>query len=68
MYLDVIYNDFMLQRMLVRRIRARSDEVIRISRLLMNTLIEMLSNHGRSSSLTCDDPWMVSQLLNGIER
>jgi len=58
-YLDVIYNDFMLQRTLVRRIRAKSNEVIRISRLLMTTLIDVLSNRGHSRSLSCDDPWMV---------
>ena len=57
-YLDIVYNDFMLQRTLVRRIRARSDEIIRISRLLITTLIDMLSNHGTSTRNT-DDPWMV---------
>ena len=59
MYLDLMYNDFMLQRMLVRRIHARPDEVIRISRILITTLIDMISNHGRSSTLSHEEPWLI---------
>lgn len=32
---DVVYNEFLLQRTLVRRVRALSEALIRISRLLL---------------------------------
>ena len=59
-YLDIVYNDFLLQRTLVRRIRARSDELLRISRLLMTTLLDVVGNKGSLRSSACDIPWMVA--------
>ena len=58
-YLDLIYNDFLLQRTLVRRIRAPSDELLRISRLLMTTLLDVIGNRATLKSATCDIAWMV---------
>ena len=58
-YLDLIYNDFLLQRTLVRRIRARRDELLRISRLLMTTLLDVIGNRAALRGSTCDIPWMV---------
>ncbi len=59
-YLDLIYNDFLLQRTLVRRIRARSDEMLRISRLLMTTLLDVIGNRASLRSSSCEIPWMVA--------
>lgn len=59
-YLDLIYNDFLLQRTLVRRIRARCDELLRISRLLMTTLLDVIGNRAALRSSYCDIPWLVS--------
>jgi hypothetical protein len=58
-YLDLIYNDFLLQRTLVRRIRARYDELLRISRLLMTTLLDVIGNRASLRSSYCDIPWLV---------
>ena len=55
------YNDFLLQRTLVRRIRAKPDELLRISRLLMSTLLEAVNNRSQIGNLACDVPWMVWQ-------
>jgi chromatin structure-remodeling complex subunit RSC3/30 len=64
-YLDLIYNDFLLQRTLVRRIRARCDELLRISRLLMTTLLDVIGNRAGLRSSSCDIPWLVSILNIG---
>jgi chromatin structure-remodeling complex subunit RSC3/30 len=65
-YLDLIYNDFLLQRTLVRRIRARSDELIRISRLLMTTLLDVIGNRAALRSSSCDIPWLVSTVAQRL--
>lgn len=63
-YLDLIYNDFLLQRTLVRRIRARCDELLRISRLLMTTLLDVIGNRAALRTSSCDIPWLVSGVDN----
>jgi chromatin structure-remodeling complex subunit RSC3/30 len=65
-YLDLIYNDFLLQRTLVRRIRARSDELIRISRLLMTTLLDVIGNRAALRSTSGDIPWLVSTVAERL--
>lgn len=67
-YLDLIYNDFLLQRTLVRRIRARCDELLRISRLLMTTLLDVIGNRAALRSAACDIPWMVSTEVGRLLR
>jgi chromatin structure-remodeling complex subunit RSC3/30 len=63
-YLDLIYNDFLIQRTLVRRLRARCDELIRISRLLMTTLLDVIGNRAALRTSSCDIPWLVSTVAD----
>jgi hypothetical protein len=58
-YLDVVYNEFLLQRTLVRRVRAPSEALIRISRLLLSTCITVVNNRSHLSPVGCDAAWIV---------
>ena len=58
-YLDVVYNEFLLQRTLVRRIRAPSEALIRISRLLLTTVLAVVNNRNQCGTAGCDAAWIV---------
>lgn len=59
-YLDIVYNDFLLQRTLVRRARARPQELLRISRLIIGTILDVINNRSRLHGNNQDIPWIVS--------
>ena len=58
-YLDVVYNEFLLQRTLVRRIRASSEALVRISRLLLTTVLAVVNNRSQCGTAGCDAAWIV---------
>lgn len=58
-YLDVVYNEFLLQRTLVRRVRAPSEALVRISRLLLSTCIAVVNNRSHLGTMGCDAGWIV---------
>jgi chromatin structure-remodeling complex subunit RSC3/30 len=58
-YLDVVYNEFLLQRTLVRRVRAQSEALVRISRLLLTTVLAVVNNRSQCGTVGCDAAWMV---------
>jgi len=59
-YLDIIYNDFMLQRALVRRLHAKSDELVRTARLIMTAVLEIMNRCHHHESFECNLQWSVS--------
>lgn len=58
--LDFRLNDFLLHRVLVRKQRANSDELIRISMDLVTRVIQLIRRH-HSTTFTTDLPWIVSR-------
>jgi hypothetical protein len=58
-YLDVVYNEFLLQRTLVRRVRAPSEALVRISRLLLSTCIAVVNNRSHLGTVGCDAGWIA---------
>lgn len=58
-YLDVVYNEFLLQRTLVRRVRAPSEALVRISRLLLTTVLAVVNNRSQCGTAGCDAAWIV---------
>ncbi len=49
--LDYLYNDFLLERTLVKRLRIPPTELINVSRSLLSTLLVMAGNRHRSGSV-----------------
>ncbi len=49
--LDYIYNDFLLERTLVKRVRTPPGDLISASRSLLSTLLAMIGNRHRQGSV-----------------
>lgn len=58
-HIDHIYNDFLLQRTLVKRLRIEPDELIKVSRSLLSSILVLVGNRDRMGSYACDLPWDV---------
>lgn len=59
-HLDFVYNDFLLERTLVKRLRASSTELIRVSRFLLSKMLVLTGNRHRQGWYAGDLPWLVS--------
>jgi chromatin structure-remodeling complex subunit RSC3/30 len=58
-HLDFLYNDFLLQRILVKRTETRSEALIAISREILNIVLVFVSKSNRSMRANCDLGWNV---------
>lgn len=59
-HLDFVYNDFILERTLVKRLRASTGDLISVSRSLLSTMLTLTGNRHRQGWYSNDLPWLVS--------
>ena len=59
LHLEYLYSDFLLYRILTKRTRTRSDELINASREIMNALLAMIAQKNRARKPTLDIGWEV---------
>ena len=59
-HLDRTYNEFLLERTLVKRLRLPSTELVNISRSLLSTMLVMIGNRHRQGQFASDLPWLVN--------
>lgn len=58
--LDFVYNEFLLERTLVKRLRASPTDLISVSRSLLSTMLVLTGNRHRQGWYSGDLPWLVS--------
>lgn len=58
-HLDYTYNNFLLERTLVKRLRTPTIDLINVSRSLLSTLLVMTGNRHRLGTYGSDLPWLV---------
>ena len=63
-HLDSVYNYFLLERTLVKRLRVSSADLVTVSRSLLSTMLVMTGTRHRQGWYSNDLPWLVS--LNAI--
>lgn len=61
-HLDHVYNEFLLQRTLLKRWRVAPTELVKVSRALLSTLLVLIGNRHRLGALATDLPWLVRDL------
>ena len=61
-HLDRVYNEFLLQRTLVKRLRIAPTELVDVSRSLLSPMLVLLGNRHRQGAFATDLPWLVSIL------
>ena len=59
-HLDFVYNEFLIERTLVKRCRVSPAELVAVSRSLLSSLLTLTGNRHRLGSYTNDLPWLVS--------
>ena len=59
-HLDLVYNEFLVERTLVKRLRVPPVELVAVSRSLLSTLLTLTGNRHQLGSYTNDLPWLVS--------
>ena len=59
-YLDFEYNDFLIQRALVKRAKISPKELLKVSNTMLATLLILTGNRHRLGSYASDLPWLVS--------
>ena len=61
-HLDFVYNEFLLERTLVKRLRASPAALVGASRSLLSTMLILTGNRHRQGWYSNDLPWLVSSL------
>lgn len=59
-HLDFVYNEFILERTLVKRLRASAADLTTVSRSLLSTMLILTGNRHRQGWYSNDLPWLVS--------
>ena len=59
-HLDYVYNEFLIERTLVKRCRVSPAELVAVSRSLLSSLLTLTGNRHHLGSYTNDLPWLVS--------
>lgn len=57
--MDFGYNEFLIQRTLVKRGRASSKELIRVSRQMLSTLLDIINHRAQIGIRAGEIPWLV---------
>ncbi len=57
--LDFVYNDFLLERTLVKRLRVPSAELVTVSRSLLSIVLILTGNRHRQGWYASELPWVV---------
>ncbi len=57
--LDFVYNEFLLERTLVKRLRVPSAELVTVSRSLLSIVLMLTGNRHRQGWYASDLPWLV---------
>lgn len=63
LYLDFLYNDFLLYRLLVRRSQNESEALINISQNILGTVLKLIGRGIASGAGTYNIGWNVSRLF-----
>ena len=63
-HLDFVYNEFLIERTLVKRCRVSPVELVAVSRSLLSSLLTLTGNRHRLGSYTNDLPWLVSIIMS----
>lgn len=58
-HLDYVYNEFLLERTLVKRLRVPLAELIVVSRSLLSSMLILTGNRHRQGWYSNDLPWLV---------
>ena len=58
--IDPLYNEFLLHRTLVKRLRAEPAELVSVSRYLLSCLLVLCGNRHRSGFYANDLPWLIA--------
>lgn len=64
LYLDFLYNDFLLYRLLVRRSQNESDALINISQSILGTVLQLIGREIAAGTGTYNIGWNVSHFSN----
>ena len=59
-HIDPLYNEFLLHRTLVKRLRIEPVELVRVSRSLVSRLLVMCGNRHRQGFFANDLPWLIA--------
>ena len=59
-YLDFVYNDFLIHRALVKRLKVSPKELLTVSNTMLSTLLVLTGNRHRLGSYAQDLPSQVS--------
>ena len=59
-HLDFVYNEFLIERTLVKRCRVSPAELVAVSRSLLSSLLTLTGNRHHLGSYNNDLPWLVS--------
>ncbi|KAH2916818.1 hypothetical protein KXW25_007573 [Aspergillus fumigatus] len=60
LYLDFLYNDFLLARLLVKRLQTEADSLINVSQAILGTVLELIGRELASGTGTCSIGWNAS--------
>ena len=58
-HLDFVYNEFLLERTLVKRLRVSPAELVTVSRSLLSSMLILTGNRHRQGWYSNDLPWLV---------
>ena len=61
-HLDFLYNDFLLQRTLVKRLRCSPVELVKVSNALLSSLLVVTNNRHRMTEMNKDLSWQVCSI------
>lgn len=59
-HVDFVYNDFLLERTLVKRLRVPPAELVIVSRSLLSSMLILTGNRHRQGWYSNDLPWLAS--------
>ena len=59
-HLEYTYNEFLLERALVQRLKEPPAELLNVSRSLLSTMLVLTGNRHRQGLHASDLPWVVS--------
>ena len=57
--LDFVYNEFLLERTLVKRLRVSPAELVTVSRSLLSGMLTLTGHRHRQGYYSNDLPWLV---------